>query len=80
MIPFIYIGSLQIPTFFLIISLSLSCLLFFLSYRVDNSAKSRKLAFDISLLLMTAAFIGARLMHVFYEELDIKYSLYILFL
>ena len=70
MIPFIYLGSLQIPTFFLVISLSLSCLLFLLSYRVDSFSKNRKLAFDISLLLMASAFIGGRLMHIFYEEFD----------
>ncbi len=70
MIPFIYLGSLQIPTFFLVISLSLSFLLFLLSYRVDAFSKNRKLAFDISLLLMGSAFVGGRLMHIFYEEFD----------
>lgn len=70
MIPFINLGSLQIPTFFLVISVSLSGLLFFLSYRVDSFARDRKIAFDIALLLMAAGFIGGRLMHIFYEEWD----------
>ncbi len=70
MIPFLQLGSLQIPTYFLVLSLSLSALLYFLSYRVDQFSKNRKTAFDISLLLMAAGFIGARLMHVFYEEWD----------
>ncbi len=68
MIPIIYVGSLQIPTFFLVISLSLTSLLFFLSYRVEHFLKNRKIAFDIALLMMGSAFIGARLLHVFYEE------------
>ena len=68
MIPVIQLGPLQIPTFFLIISLSLSCLLFFLSYRVEQFSKNRKIAFDIALLLMASSFIGARLLHIFYEE------------
>lgn len=68
MIPFISFGSMQIPTFFLVISLSLSGLLFFLSYRVDAFSKNRGLAFDIAILLMVSGFIGGRLMHVFYEE------------
>lgn len=70
MIPIIYIGSVQIPTYFLVISLSLSCLLFFLSVRVETFSKNRKLAFDIALLLMISGFLGGRLLHVFYEEWD----------
>lgn len=63
-----FIGTLQIPTFFVVISLSLTCLLFLLSYRVDRFFKDRKLAFSIAILLMIAGFTGGRLMHVFYEE------------
>lgn len=70
MIPFISLGTIQIPTFFLVISVSLCCLLVILSYRVDSFSKDRKLAFDLSLLLMLSSFIGGRLLHVFYEEWD----------
>ncbi|MBY0553691.1 prolipoprotein diacylglyceryl transferase [bacterium] len=70
MIPYISIGSLQIPTFFLVISLSLSALLVFLSYRVEQFSKNRAQAFDIALMLMLSGFVGGRLMHVFYEELN----------
>jgi len=66
--PFIHLGSLQIPLFFLVISLSLSGLLFYLSYRVNTFSKNRKIAFELALLVMISSFIGARLMHVFYEE------------
>lgn len=70
MIPYIRIGSLQIPSYFLVISLSLSLLLVLLSKRVDKFSKNRKLTFDIALLLMASGFIGGRLLHVFYEEWD----------
>lgn len=70
MIPYIVVGTIQIPTYFLVISLSLSLLLVLLSYRVDTFSKDRKLAFDIALLLMASGFLGGRLMHVFYEEWD----------
>lgn len=68
MMPIIDFGSLHIPTFFLVISLSLSCLMFVLSERVQIFGKDRKIAFDLSLLLMLAGFLGGRLMHVFFEE------------
>ncbi|OFZ30506.1 MAG: hypothetical protein A2622_08890 [Bdellovibrionales bacterium RIFCSPHIGHO2_01_FULL_40_29] len=68
MIPILRIGSLQIPTFFLVISLSLSALLVFLSYRVDQFRRDRQIAFNLALILMIGGFIGGRLLHVFYEE------------
>ncbi len=68
MIPIIHLGSFSIPTFFLIISLSLSALLVFLSFRVDHFQKNRQIAFNIALLLMLSGFVGGRLLHVFYEE------------
>ncbi|MBC7741645.1 MAG: prolipoprotein diacylglyceryl transferase [Bdellovibrionaceae bacterium] len=68
MIPEIVLGAIRIPTFFLVISLSLSILLVFLSKRVDQFGKSRTHAFNLALILMAAGFIGGRLMHVFYED------------
>lgn len=68
MIPVIHLGFLSIPTFFLIISLSLSALLVFLSFRVDQFGNDRQIAFHIALLLMVGGFVGGRLLHVFYEE------------
>lgn len=70
MIPFIQLGPVQIPTYFLVISLSMSFLLLLLSTRVEKFSKDRKLAFDIALLLMLSGLVGGRLMHVFYEEWD----------
>lgn len=68
MMPFIQLGTLKIPSFFVVISFSLSLLLFFLSARVEKQNKSRRIAFDLALLMMFSGFLGGRLMHVFYEE------------
>ncbi|MFZ3230858.1 MAG: prolipoprotein diacylglyceryl transferase family protein [Pseudobdellovibrio sp.] len=70
MIPTLDLGMVQIPTYFLVISLSVSLLLFFLSYRVKYFEYPRKIAFDIAIILMIGGFIGGRLLHVFYEEFD----------
>jgi phosphatidylglycerol---prolipoprotein diacylglyceryl transferase len=70
MIPEIVVAGIHIPTFFLVISLSLSLLLVLLSIRVDRFNRNRKIAFDLALLMMAAGFLGGRLMHVFYEEWD----------
>ncbi len=70
MIPEIALGSIRIPSYFLVISLSLSFLVVYLSMRVDQFSKDRKIAFDIALLMMVAGFFGGRLMHIFYEEPD----------
>lgn len=70
MIPIINLGFIQIPTYFLVISLSLTVLLFYLSKRVDQFEVDRKMAFDIAILLMVSGFIGGRLLHVIFEEPD----------
>lgn len=68
MMPFLVIGDLSIPTFFIVISLSLSFLVIYLSHRVDKYEFDRKIAFDIALIVMISGFLGGRLMHVIYEE------------
>jgi phosphatidylglycerol:prolipoprotein diacylglycerol transferase len=68
MMPILTLGSFSIPTFFIVISLSLSFLMIYLSQRVDRMHVDRKVAFDIAILLMISGFIGGRAMHVFYEE------------
>ncbi len=68
MIPVLDFGFFQIPTYFLIISLTLSGLLFYLSKRVDSFLVDRKYAYDLALVLMVFGFLGGRLFHVFYEE------------
>ena len=68
MIPYLSFGFAQIPTYFLVISLSLSGLLVLLSSRVDAQKFDRKLAYNIALIVMISGFLGGRLFHIFYEE------------
>ena len=70
MIPYLNFGFAQIPTYFLVISLSLSGLLILLSSRVDAQNFDRKLAFNLALILMISGFLGGRLFHIFYEEFN----------
>ncbi|MGZ3690813.1 MAG: prolipoprotein diacylglyceryl transferase family protein, partial [Pseudobdellovibrio sp.] len=70
MMPIVDFGSIHIPTFFLVISISLSCLLVILSNRVDLFHKNRKIAFDLAIIIMVSGFVGGRLLHVFFEEWD----------
>ena len=68
MYPIINFGLFQIPTFHLIISISISIALLYLSYLVNqNKNYSRKIAFDLALLSMFTGFIGGRLLHIIYE-------------
>lgn len=68
MMPFIRIGHFLIPSFFAVISFGLSALLFFVSVRVEQLKKNRKIAFNIVLILMIAGFLGGRIFHIIYEE------------
>jgi phosphatidylglycerol:prolipoprotein diacylglycerol transferase len=68
MMPIVNFGSIHLPTFFLVISVSLSLLLVLLSMRVDSFRKDRKIAFDLAIITMLSGFIGGRLLHVFFEE------------
>ncbi len=71
MLPQINFFNLQLPSFFLVISLSLTFLLFWLSSRLDSTVEKnfdRKIAFNLALIIMISGFWGGRLFHVFYEE------------
>lgn len=71
MFPQIRFFYFQIPTFYVVISLSLTALLFWLSQRLDTERSQifdRKIAYNLSLILMFAGFLGGRSFHVFYEE------------
>ncbi len=71
MLPQINFFNLQLPSFFLVISLSLTFLLFWLSARLDSTVEKnfdRKIAFNLALIIMISGFWGGRLFHVFYEE------------
>jgi phosphatidylglycerol---prolipoprotein diacylglyceryl transferase len=71
MFPQISFYGLSLPTFYLVISTSLTALLFWLSKRLDSNLGqnfNRKIAFQLSMIIMTFGFLGARAFHVFYEE------------
>jgi phosphatidylglycerol:prolipoprotein diacylglycerol transferase len=69
--PIIYLAKgLEIPSFFLVISLVLSVSLLWIVRRGEYYDLPKKNILDLSLLLMVASFIGARLMHVLYENLS----------
>lgn len=62
--------SLEIPSYFLVISLVLCCSLFWLRRRADRYHVPPRQVLDLSLVLMLSCMIGARLFHVFYEAFD----------
>lgn len=67
--PVLDFGFIQIPTFYLVISLSVTFVLLLLNAALDNNQKiDRKITFDLALIIMITGFIGGRLAHVFYEE------------
>lgn len=69
--PILDFGFLQIPTFYLVISLSLSFLVLLMNLQVNADPKiNRKIAFDLVLIIMITGFLGARLTHIFYEEFN----------
>lgn len=81
MMPYLTIGSMNIPTFFIVISLSLSFLVIYLAQRLEKYDEDRRPAYDIAIILMVSGFLGGRLMHVFYEEWPYyqKYPIQILY-
>lgn len=69
--PLLKFGSVEIPTFFLVISLSLTLLLVWFNDRlqkVDQKIFNPKIGFNLVLLVMVSGLWGGRLLHVFYEE------------
>jgi phosphatidylglycerol---prolipoprotein diacylglyceryl transferase len=67
--PFISFGNgYYIPTYILTISLTYSCLLFWVYWRAEKLQMSTTLVLDYALVIMVGGFLGGRLMHVFYEN------------
>jgi phosphatidylglycerol:prolipoprotein diacylglycerol transferase len=66
--PIIDFGLFRIPTFYLVLSISLSIVLYFFSDLIEkNKSYDRKTAFDLALVVMFFGFFGGRLLHVIYE-------------
>ena len=69
LLPVIPLGAgLEIPTYFLIVSLAFCACLLWLVRRSEARGLSRNSALDLSLVVMIAGFLGARLLHIFFEE------------
>ncbi len=72
MLPLIRLSeSIQIPTFYLVLSLALCVCLFWLVQRTRQFHLDLKISLDAALVLMLSALIGSRLFHVFYENPEI---------
>jgi phosphatidylglycerol:prolipoprotein diacylglycerol transferase len=67
-LPYVHIYSLQISTYYSLISLGciLATLWFIRRARAQNLTQVS--AIDFALVLMISGFLGARLLHIFYEE------------
>jgi phosphatidylglycerol:prolipoprotein diacylglycerol transferase len=71
MYPFIGLTqSIQLPTYILVISLTYSLSILYLYWRAGRSGKSQLITLDFSLMIMLGGFVGARLTHILYENLD----------
>ena len=69
MFPHIHItDTLSLPTYLLLCSLAYCACLIWLVPRAKKLNVNRNHALDISLVIMVAGFIGARALHIFYEE------------
>lgn len=67
--PVLDFGFIHIPTFYLVISISITFVLLLINTALTQNSKiDRKITFDLALLIMLAGFAGGRLAHVFYEE------------
>lgn len=62
--------SLAIPTYYLVLSLTVCLGLIWLTKRAERFELSRRLTLDLSLIIMVSGFLGGRLFHIFYEDFD----------
>lgn len=68
MYPFIYWGSVAIPVYTLAVSLIFSGGVFYLLNRAQKFHRNRNTAIDLGLAVMIFGLLGARFMHIAYEE------------
>lgn len=66
-LPEIDLGFIQLPTYYLIISLTYCISILWFYKRCESRNLPQKNAMDISLILLVAGFIGARLTHILFE-------------
>lgn len=72
MYPLIQWGHYHIPTFFLVISLSITALVFWFSKRLSQSTFKfnfdKSIGYNLMSLILITGLLGARLFHIFIEE------------
>src|SRR5687768_10118864 len=67
-LPTLNFGGLQLPTYNIYISLLLCGLIWYVNKRSFSRDASGATAMDLFLTVLISGAVGARLMHVFYEE------------
>lgn len=67
-LPHLHIFGQDIPTYFFVISLSFCLCIFWFLKRAARQGLDHEQALDVTLVLMTSGFVGARLFHIFYEQ------------
>lgn len=68
MLPFlIQTKNFVLPTYYVIISIVCTIAIWWSAKRAENKSLKRNTALDLTLLVFITGFIGARLVHVFYE-------------
>ena len=68
MYPVLHLGALEISTYFLVISLATTVGALWFLRRARQRGLSHLRAIDITLVCLVSGFLGARLLHVVYEE------------
>lgn len=72
MYPVLKLGeNLSVPTYYLVITATVCLCLLWLNSRIAKYSVTRSTALDLSLVVMIASFVGARLFHVLYENPEI---------
>jgi phosphatidylglycerol:prolipoprotein diacylglycerol transferase len=61
-------NTLELPTYFVIISIALCICVFWLVRRAEQAGLSRNRALDLAVVLMVSGIIGARFFHILFEE------------
>lgn len=61
-------GGVELPVYFIVVSLAFCICLLWLVKRADARGMGRNSALDLSLVIMVAGFLGARGLHVVFEE------------
>jgi phosphatidylglycerol:prolipoprotein diacylglycerol transferase len=67
-LPWIEIGAIRIQSYFIVISIVLSAIAFWIPKRAADLDYSPKKALDLYIVAMICGFVGARLFHIFWEE------------